>query len=374
MSSTPIFMRGDPLDLSLTFYMVCTASNEQGYVFSQNQGGAVYYTTTPVAGFLQLSDMYADYPAIQFSIVSVGNNIYTFQPTNLNLTGYCLGINSAGYFDLVEISDSVLTQVTVTIPNDNTDLNIYNLETLYPSLQYALIANDTGTTVPQKFYLFNLTSTNSWEYYTVFPQIVDVMFVPVNNGQLSVWQVNTDYPSGACYYSPSNDALGIEWFYNWVNGTSTGCEGPGPASSLANNCYFTSNNACLNGYLYDYCIGTEICGTCMGVTNTSSIPCMYNAPGSSIPLLMTVNPVATTSTANMVELPDDSNDGCCGGFSSAQAFILFVVILVIVFILIGWYLVKKSSDDKSSQSSNSNPHHMNPNYNPSAPPMDSMMF
>lgn len=347
MTSMPIFMRGDPLDLTTTFYMICNTSNTNGYVFCQNQGEGIYDTTTPVAGFLQLSDMYTDYPAIEFSIVSLGDNIYTFQPTNLNLTGYCLGVNSNGCFDLIEIQNDILVQIRTTIPSNNTDLNIYILDVLYPSLQYSLVVNYTSTTLPQKFYLFNLTSTNSWEYYTVFPQLVDVMFIPVNDGQLSVWQVNDDQPNGACYYSTSNSNLGIEWFYNWLNGTSTGCDNPSIVSSLSNNCYFSSNNSCLNGYLYNYCTN-DFCGNCMGETNITGTPCMFNSPGSSIPLFATITPIETTSTVNMIELDDNTDSGCCGNCSSTQAFIIFVVLLIIIFIILAYYLTRKTSNSYSN--------------------------
>lgn len=352
MSTTPIFMRGDPCDLSMTYYLACAYSSSKGYVFIQNTPDTEYQNVTPVGGLLEVSDMYDDYPLIEFKIVMISDNVYTLQPTNSGLENYCLGINTSGYFDLVLFSNDTLVNITFTTPSSNSSFNIYNMGALYPSLNYSLIANYTSTTntdgtvtttKPQKFYLFNLTSSNSWEYYTVFPTLVNVMLIPTNNGQLATWQYDSDTSTGACYYSTDKTNIGIEWFNSWLTGTSVGCDTGGNVDESSNNCYFSTNASCLNGFLYGYCTDSS-CGQCMGDTGITGEWCMYNIAGSSIPLFASSTPIVNYDNSSMIELDtsDDSDDSGSSGSSAGGASIGAVIVILLILILI-IYLIYKAS-------------------------------
>lgn len=360
MTSTPIFMRGDPCDLSITYYLACIYSSSKGYVFIQNTPNAEYQNVIPVGGLLEVSDMYDDYPLIEFQLTMISTGIYTLVPTNSDLQNYCLGINTSGYFDLVLINDNTPTNITFSTPSANSSYNIYNMGVLYPSLNYSLIANytvnaDGTSTSPQKFYLFNLSSSNSWEYYTVFPTLVNVMLIPVNVGQLATWQYDTDTSTGACYYSTDKADIGIEWFNNWLTGTSVGCDNGGNVDESSNNCYFSTSNSCLNGFLYGYCTdGT--CGQCMGQTNISNEWCMYNVAGSSIPLFASSIPVTNYDSSSMIEIDDTSSDssGSSSGGSSSTA-IALLLILIIIICLIAYFVHRSSKKSEPVAPSNPEP-------------------
>lgn len=340
-SSTPIFMRGEPCDLTATFYLGSIINATKGYVFIQNTQNASTGGVTPVGGFINVTSMYNDYPLIEFGIVSYGNNFYTFTVINEELSNYCLGIDSSGNFDLVEIP-STGTPWIILNPPTGTNLNIYNMGTLYPSLNYEL---QSGNLPPQSMYVFNISSSNSWEYYTIIPTKIPIMLIPVNTGQLTVWQ------DSACYYS-TVDNVGIEWFYNWLTGQSVGCDSGSSLSSTSNNCYFSSANGCANGYLYSYCTANSTCGNCMGITNVPKSYCFYNTVGSSAPLFIsTASAPETTVDIIEIEPPPTTTTGgckCCNnsGNCSNGAIIFLVILFIIIISLIIWSI--SSSKKKKS--------------------------
>lgn len=335
--SGSIFMKGDPLDLTNSFYLGYT-SGSATYVYSLNSSNYTLGSTAPVAGFLEMTSSYADYSVIQFTIVNMGNNSYTLQSG----TNY-LGLNSSNIIDLV----SNLAVAIVFQGPSGTTANVYDISnTLYPAISYQSSINGSN----YKWYIFQPTSSSNWTYYTIIATTINPFFFPVNTGQLSVWQVNSTYPSGACFYSSTDSNIGIEWLYNWTTGTSVNCDTSGTLDSSYNNCYFSSLLACEAMYVYNLCTGEETCGSCLGNTTTSGKQCYYNIPGSD-PALFQSTAAVTLSVNNAILLADtsSSSDGSSGNSSSAVGLIVLIIIILFIFIIgiVIYKTTKKSPETKS---------------------------
>lgn len=340
--SGSIFMRGDPLNLTSTFYLAFT-SGSATYVYSLNSSNYSTNSVTPVAGFLEMTSDYADYSVVQFTITSLGNNSYTLQSG----TNY-LGLNSSNIIDLVS---DISVAITFKGPSGYT-ANVYNIaNTLYPGIPYQSLINGSS----YKWYTFQPTSTSSWNYYTIVSNTVTPFFFPVNTGQLSTWQTNSTYPAGACFYSSTDSNIGIEWLYNWTTGTSVNCDTEGTLDSSYNNCYFSSLLACEAMYVYNLCTGTETCGTCLGSTGTTGTGCYFNTPGSD-PALFQATASLTLSVNNAIELPDtSSNSNGSSGNCSTGGIILIIFLILLFVIIIGVVVYKsKSKSDTSSSTTKHN--------------------
>lgn len=351
--SSSIFMRGDPLDLTQTFYLAYTNGNRT-YIYSMNSSEYEYGTSTPTAGFLEMTESYSDYSVVKFVITSLGNNSYTFQSGD-----FYLGLNGSNVIDLVSNTG---TAITFSAPSDSTGYNVYNINnSIYPGLPYANTIN--GLTY--RWYIFNPTSSSNWDTYTISIQVTNPFIFPVNNGQIAMWQVTSDYPSGACFYSTSDTNIGIQWLYNWYTNSgdtaSVNCDTQGAIDSSYNNCYFSDVLACEAMYAYTLCSGVDTCGVCLGNTTTSAKPCRYNVPGSDPALFQSSVPV-TSSVNNAVLLPDeedDSSDCSCGA-----GIAIFIILLVIVLVCVGiYYGTKDSKNTNKSKYSSSQSHSNFGNYN-----------
>ena len=328
--STSQFMRGDPLDYSQSFYLAYTNSNNLTYVYCYNSSG---YTTTnskPVAGFLEMTSSYSSYEPVLFTITSMGNNSYSFYSN-----GFYLGLNSSNIIDLVSTS---ISAITLLAPS-NATANIYNIQnTLYPSVNYASYINN----IIYKWYIF--TPLSSWNSYTISFNNVTPFIFPSNSGQLALWQVTSDYPSGSCFYSSTDNGIALEWLYNWTQGTSTNCDTAGTLNSTYNNCYFSSLVSCESLYVYNLCTGSNTCGTCQGIVSNSDA-CYYNIPGSSPPLYAATGP-STLTTNDAIEIPNtNSSSGSC---STNTIIIVIIIIFVIIIFIIIVYALSKSGSKKES--------------------------
>ena len=331
--SSSIFMRGDPLNLTDNFYLAYTSSSYT-YIFTMNTSKYTFNQITPTAGFLQLTDQYSEYTPVSFTVVNLGNNTYSFQSGD-----FYLGLNSVNIIDLVSTSSTALL---FTQPSENTN-NIYNIQnTLYPGIPYVVQYNSTT----YKWYCFTPINSTSWEYYAISYITPTPFLFPVNTGQLAIWQTNSSYPNGECFFSSTNKILGIEWLYNWTQGTSVNCDTSGTLDSTYNNCYFADLLACESMYAYNFCIGSDLCGTCMGnVSDPTVNQCRYNIQGSSIPLFASSLPI-TSSTTTAISLPNTTTDeaGC-----SKQGIALIILIAFIIFIVIVIVIIIKSNN-KSNRS------------------------
>lgn len=329
--SVSIFMRGDPLDLTDLFYLAYTYGTTT-YIYSLNSSNYSTNGVQPVAGFLEMTSSYSSYSPVQFIITSLGSNTYSLQSGNSYL-----GLNSSNVIDLVS---STATAFKFTVPSSMSSYNIYNiLNTIYPGIPYSLEINGNIN----KWYIFTPTNTSSWNYYVISSQNATPFFFPVNIGQISVWQVTSSYPNGACFYSTNNSSLGIEWLYNWTTGTSTNCDTQGSLNSTYNNCYFSDLLSCEAMYAYNLCTGSNLCGSCMGNTSTSGLQCYYNSPGSDPPLFQSSVPGNSNSSA--VQL--NSSSSSSGGSSTTWiiAFALFVILITII-CLIMWFYMKNKNKNK----------------------------
>lgn len=344
--SSSIFMRGDPLDLTQIFYLAYT-SGSSTFLYCLNSSNYEYGSVTPTAGFLQMTSDYSDYSAVQFIITSLGNNSYAFQSGDLYL-----GLNSSNIIDLVS---SISVAITFSSPSSNSEFNVYEIaNSIYPGLPYANTINGLS----YKWYVFTPTSSSSWDTYIISIQNISPFVFPVNNGQIAVWKVTSDYSSGACFYSTSDTNIGIEWLYNWMANTgdtaSVNCDVQGAIDSTYNNCYFSDILACEAMYAYSLCSGIDTCGNCLGNTKSSVTQCRYNIAGSDPALFQSSTPV-TSSVNNAVLLEDTSNDdddGSSGGCSTG--IVIIIIIIIIVLICVGIYYGVKSKDKNKSSSSMKN--------------------
>ena len=346
--STSIFMRGDPLDLTQQFYLSYTNSNLT-YLYCLNTSDVKYNSVTPIAGFLSMSSSYSKYSAVQFKITSLGDNSYSFQSGD-----YYLGLNSSNIIDLVS---SVSVAIKFSAPSTSTSYNIYNiLNSIYPGLPYSNTING----MIYSWYIFNISSSSSdWNSYLVNIKQITPFIFPVNNGQIAVWQVNSSYESGACFYSTTDASIGIEWLYNWsINSGDTAsinCDTQGNIDSTYNNCYFSSINSCEAMYSYSLCSGADICGNCLGNTQGSNIPCRYNTPKSYPPLFASSTPVSDESVINSaILLPDTTTeDDTTSGCSTGGIILLFIIfIILIILIIIGIYYGTKNKNKSTSSTNN----------------------
>jgi len=332
-------MRGDPLDLSGTFYMYTTIGTTT-YIYCYNSSNGQLSGVEPVAGFLEYTSEYTDYSPVSFNIASISPQNFSLQSGN----DY-LGVNSSNIFDLVSGS---IPEVTFSAPTSNSAYNVYNLQSyIYPSLPFEM--SISGTSYP--FYIFEPVSSSNWTYYVINKTVAYPAFFPSNNGQLTVWQTTTDYPNGACFYSSSSTTLGIQWLYDWTTGTSQNCDTAGALDSSYNNCYFSDSQSCLAGYVYDLCSTTE-CGNCLGSVPTSGNACYYNVPGSSIPLFDSDASVAV-NTSSLFELDTTDTTNSSNGCSSTA---IIIIIIFIILIIIGGFIYiiyrngnKDNNKDKNLQ-------------------------
>lgn len=374
--STSQFMRGDPLNFSQTFYLAYT-NNSNTYVYCYNSSNYSVSNGTPSAGYLLMTDSYADYDPVLFTISSMGNNTYSFFAG-----GFYLGINSNNVIDLVS---DIQVAIKLSAPSSST-VNIYNINNvLYPSVVYVPTIGPTS----YKWYIFNPTSTSNWSTYTISLNTVSFFIFPSNSGQLALWQTTSTYPGGACFYSTTNNNIALEWLYNWTQGTSVNCDTSGTLDDTYNNCYFSSLLACESLYVYNLCTGNNTCGNCQGMipstntiaTTTTIIPaCYYNVPGSSPPMFTATLP-STLTTDESVELPDTStNDG--SGCGRVGIVILFLVIILFIIIIGTVAYTSGLKKDKTSPPAPAAPQNMQniqnmqsaqgmksiQPYNPSLPP------
>lgn len=348
--SASIFMRGDPLDLTSTFYLAYTSSNST-YLYCLNSSNYQYGSNTPVAGFLTMTSDYSNYSAVQFLITSLGNNQYVFQSGSKYL-----GLNSSNIIDLVS---STQTAITFKAPTNYEQYNVYDIpNVIYPGLPYTLLINESS----YKWYIFNSSSPTSWNTYTIFMDTTTPFIFPVNTGQLAVWQVTDSYQNGSCFYSSTDPNIGIEWLYNWMSGTSVNCDTQGKLDNTYNNCYFSDLLACEAMYAYNLCNGTNTCGDCMGNVKTSGLQCRYNIPGSDPVLFQSSIPV-TTSINNAIELNDTLTS--TSDSSSSTSIAVFVVILFIIMIIgvIIWLVGKNNKkENKTSKKTNDSYRSANQGY------------
>lgn len=337
--TTSQFMRGDPLNLTETFYLTVTNGNIT-YIYCYNSSNYSINSTIPTAGFLEMTSSYASYDTVQFTIVSLGNNKYSFYSN-----GLYLGLDSNNILDLT--SDTAVS-IIISKPEDATS-NIYNIaNVLYPSVAYTMSINTTS----YKWYTFNPISTSNWDTYTISANTLNPYIFPVNSGQLALWQVTSTYPNGACFYSSTNDGIALEWLYNWTQGTSVNCDTEGTLDSTYDNCYFSSLLACESLYVYNLCTGTSTCGNCQGMlpSGETTGACYYNIPGSATPMYVATEP-STLTTNDAIELPDtSSNDGSGSGCGIAG--IIFIVIFFLILVIIIGVVVYKSSKKKDSSDKN----------------------
>lgn len=347
--SGSIFMKGDPLDLTNTFYLGYT-SEVATYVYSLNSSNYTLGSVTPIAGFLEMTSSYASYSVVQFTIVSMGNNSYTLQSG----TNY-LGLNSSNIIDLVS---NVAVAIVFQGPSGTT-ASVYDIvNTLYPAIPYQSSINGSN----YKWYIFQPTSSSSWNYYTIVATVISPFFFPVNTGQLSVWQVNSTYPNGACFYSSTDSNIGIEWLYDWTTGSSINCDTSGTLDSSYNNCYFSSLLACETMYVYNLCTGGETCGSCLGNTTSEGTKCYFNTPGSD-PALFQSTASVTLSVNNAILIPDTSSSSSGSSGNSSSAAGLIVIIIIILFIIIIGVVIymstRKKPEAKSSTKSYGNKQNIN---------------
>lgn len=331
--SVSIFMRGDPLDLTDTFYLAYTYGTIT-YIYSLNSSNYTINGTEPVAGFLEMTSDYSSYSAVQFIITSLGSNTYSLQSGDSYL-----GLNSSNVIDLVS---TTATAFKFSVPSNMSSYNVYNiLNTIYPGIPYSFTINGSAN----KWYVFTPTNTSTWNYYIISIQNTTPFIFPVNIGQLAIWQVTSSYPNGACFYSSTDSNIGIEWLYNWTTGSSVNCDTQGTLDSTYNNCYFSDLLSCEAMYAYNLCTGSDTCGSCMGNTSTSGLQCYYNSPGSDPALFQSSIPGTSNSTA--IELPDTSSSGG----SSSTAIIVIVVVLILIFIvgIIIWYAMKSNKKKETSK-------------------------
>lgn len=342
--STSQFMRGDPLDYTQTFYLAYTNSSNT-YVYCYNSSGYSTSSTTPTAGFLLVTNDYSDYDPVLFTVQSLGNNTYSFLAD-----GFYLGVNSSNVIDL--ISD---TSVAIKLSGpSSTNINIYSIQNiLYPSVVYI----PTIDNVSYRWYIFNPTSTSNWSTYTISLGTVSPFIFPSNSGQLAVWQNNSTYPDGACFYSTTDNGIALEWLYNWSQGTSVNCDTVGTLDSTYNNCYFSSLVACESLYTYNLCTGSDTCGNCQGMLSASTSTldaCYYNVPGSSPPLFLSTEPSILT-TDNSIELPDTTTDDGSGCGTSSIIILFFFLLLIIMFV--GYFLYKSGSSKKNPDIQQAQPYY-----------------
>lgn len=340
--STSIFMRGDPLNLTETFYLAYT-SGTSTYIYSLNSSNYEYNSITPTAGFLEMTSSYSEYSSVQFVITNLGNNSYSFQSGDLYL-----GLNSSNIIDLVS---DVSVVITFSAPSSNSEYNVYNiLNSIYPGIPY----NNTINEITYKWYIFTPTSSSSWDTYIITMQNITPFVFPVNTGQIAVWQVTSSYTSGACFYSTTDTNIGIEWLYNWTTNSgataSVNCDLEGVIDSSYNNCYFSDILACEAMYTYSLCSGTDTCGNCLGNTTSSLTPCRYNISGSDPALFQSSIPV-TSSVNTAILIPDTTTDTSTNTGCSTGAAILILIIFIIL-ICIGIYYLVKSSNKKETVNTN----------------------
>ena len=314
-------MRGDSFDLNLSYYII------------GKHEGTYYYLTVPYNNTninMMMVSMKFDtigLSPIKISIKKKDNpNYYSF----LGGTGfYNLATNDKNILDLSSSSTSQTFQL-------NSNNSFYqSADNIYPGIWYTLL-NQSNLNEP----LWNtqICTTNEKPFCNkqMNPQTdglaMEIMFVPQNikPNYLNFFKDNS------CKQWEQID-IGLLWFQYWITNDeknkTINCNSD-YVSSKSQNCYFSNNVACSNGYLYQFCTPDQSCGKCLGIceiNNDTMKPCSYNL----------------TDTKN-----SDSNPLVCDNVTpksdnSYLIFIIFCIFLIIIFIVIGIFLFYKVYKNKN---------------------------
>ena len=351
-----LFMRGDPFDFSIAYYVI------------GRKDGIYYYYTSNVNTSSNVKANMVSVPygslkgvvsPIQLTIKKEGSpNLYSFKG---GASYYPLVVSSSNIIDISSTSSS--SQIFVLVANNAFGGDASNL---YPGVWYSFYINNTNVDAlwyaepcnSQDKKPFCNTSTNNG----ITSSNMEIMFIPQNvldNGQLgknTIVKWGTKNGVNSCLYDSLNIDIGLVWFQNYItNNTSEktiGCEG-GYVNSLSYNCYFTNNSICENGYLYTICANSDECGNCMGICDIDSEnnmkPCLYDFNVSS-------SSSSSFGGGGGEETQLSCNPKTPDAPTNSQYFILIIIIIILFFIIIGaaiffgykTYKMKNNDDDEKT--------------------------
>ena len=340
------FMRGNPYKITnyanQKFYLVGRSQNSQNY----------YYLTYYKDSLIFISE---EYETVKDILVQV-NITQTITPSYIfKLQAYFKNDNYKTPYPISK-ETSVLTSYPGNI-NEVASLS-YNYSKclgnspspfIYPGVWYKTYINPPTTTskgTQVLWYYSKCLKTSdifcNGSDSSKTTSSFDIMLIPVNNSSnyLSKWS------SGICTTESGSEALGLEWFNNWIKGTgdSVNCSGSKSLTSESNNCYFSNNSNCNYKYLYSINENTTTCAKDLGICSTTNptISCVYSNTDIMVCLGDTGQPDDPVD-------PDDSGGTCNDSDSNNTIFIVIcILIVIIVIILIIYMVIKKKKDTPNS--------------------------
>ena len=341
-----IFMRGDPLDLKALDYYIIGRSN-----------GIYYYFTTPYNN----TSVKATMTSSLYSTIKTGNLqpikiaiTKTASPNSYSFKGgssyYPLVTNTSGVLDLssTSTSQSFFLYAIDALNSDGSNL--------YPGIWYSIYTSDS-LIKPSWYEEICSTSNTPFCNITLTSGLssspMDIMFIPENlldkttNGQgpytINKWGIYQGVHT--CIYDTLNPDIGLVWFQYFITNDpkekSVNCSS-GYVDSTSYNCYFTNNDICNNGYLYQVCnTSTQTCGECLGicdVVNDNMKPCLYDFNINS------ENTETNTQLSCNPKTPEPSNKN-----EGVTLFIVFMIlILLIIFAVVGFVIYKVYKNNKNN--------------------------
>ena len=278
-----LFMRGDNFYLPKYFYIV-----------GRSQLKSTYYYLT-----LENNNLLFE----EFS-----SNINKTNLITLSLSATPIGILSTSSSNVIVDEDGIVNLSTTSKSN----LNIFNLNKQKSTYIYAGLWYNIYYDVDQ--ILWNIKNNDNVES-------LDIMFIPINDSKdsgknsLAIWQ------DKKCVSYLDNDSYGLNLFYNWISNNSEApknCYGDVSVSSESNNCYFSNNNFCEGGYLYDLAAEGENCGKNLGICTNGSA-CNYDE---------------TIKEMSCNENNDNQDESSINLTLILIIFIIIFIIIIVVFIFL----------------------------------------
>ena len=328
-----IFMRGNAFDLSTNFYIV------------GKHNGIYYYLTSPFNtsnNSINICMTSIAYDKIGLSPIKINLKKVT-SPNMYSLKGgvslYNILTNNYNVMDY-DKTNSQKTENFEFFANNAFETNGDNL---YPGVWYTLYSSSTNS-IPLWNSQVCTTSNKPFCNYTNNPQIeflpMDIMFVPENISS-SPSQTLQSFKNGQCFHDSKSD-IGLLYFTYYIakytDKVTENCD-IDMLTSKSQNCYFTSYDACSDGYLYQFCTTNQSCGNCLGVceiVNNNMKSCGYNYYAQEGDLPMTCDPKSPN--------PENTN---------YPFFIAFCIIIIMIFLIVGGIIFYKIIKNKNKNKENS---------------------
>ena len=319
-----IFMRGENFPDSGEYYIVGRKGSQYFYLI-QNADATLTYNGTTV-NYLMYSLSYTvggfNVPPckVNFSSTGTSNPVYSISAYYNNYAYYFTIQNG-----IINLTSTSVVNLSFKSSNANFVSN-----KIYPGAWYKTsMTNGTTGQWPAKS-----CSSVSGPFCTKVDNVIvlldiEIMFIPTNTttNPISAWS-HVDGSADIVCAGNTDETLGLTFFESWTGATSTykpvNCNS-GYLSQNSVNCLFSNFSACNNGYLYQFCTGSETCGNCMGVCTSNY--CIYGNPGETPPLLCGQESSDDTSTDDTV---------------SSWAIIIFAIIVGVFILLLFWFIYKQS--------------------------------